>query len=114
MRRGALPSSPKAPAVRSWEIRPTIGPVAPTLNELWTLGTTVRTSTFVIGEVDGPEVVERVSERQDLVAVHLGDGPHGRHVEVAAHELDADGVALLEAEPGEDRALPGLPGRARP
>ena len=56
MRRGALPSSPKAPAVRSWEIRPTIGPVAPSLNELWTLGTTVRTSTLVMAKSTAPRL----------------------------------------------------------
>ena len=54
--RGALPSSPNAPADRSWEIRPTIGPVAPSLNELWTLGTTVRMLTRVMGKSTAPRL----------------------------------------------------------
>ena len=48
MRCGITPTSPAAPAVRSWANRPMTGPAAASLKELSRLGMTVMTSARVM------------------------------------------------------------------
>ena len=105
MRRGRTPTSPPAPAVRSWVNRPMTGPAEASLKELSRLGMTVITSGRVMRVIDVPQVVDRMAEGQDLGAVDVGHRPHGGDVEVAADELDAHGVAFPEG--GLGRALQG-------
>ena len=75
-------------------------PVAASLNELSSAGTTVMISARAMPYSDGAEVVERMAEGQDLVPVHVGHRPDGGEIEVAGDELDADRVPLAHRRAG--------------
>ncbi len=74
-----------------------VSPLEAILNEFMSEGRTRWTSERVIGYSMGPEVEERVPERVDAVVrrVDVSDGPVRRHLKIAGHEADADGVSRL-------------------
>ena len=63
-------------------------------------------------ELRRPEVVERMAERVDAIAVDVGHRAGGAELEVAAQQRDADGVARLERRPSR-RAPPRAGWRRR-
>ena len=106
---GAGPSRPAIAVARSCCTVPTTSPKLASLLDDIRLGSTTCTSARVIGNCVGPEVVERVAERIDAIAVDVRHGAGGAELEIAGQQSHADRVAGLQ-RPRVRRRMTPAPG----
>lgn len=65
---------------------------------------------FGHGEIDGPQVIEGMTEGENFIPVHVGHGPDRRDVGVAADDLDANRIPLAKGEIGSQDHVLSLAG----